>query len=224
MKTFISVVAVIVFGVFIYAGSTYFSNINENNKSGISTTSSISSNEAEASSSAKELEEATSLESASPENVSSEVTTKITPPGTTVKAGDSAYYQLNKSIIKVRVLGVNIARPDLNEAVKLDIPEATPLEIWTITFEQFFEEGKEIYGTYAGFDMFNVKTSDGSPAYILNTTGDYLGCPSKSLFEEDFEERSPYSQCIVVGSTSEPNLIFVGSSGSEYATNPIIFK
>lgn len=148
----------------------------------------------------------------------------ISQPGDVIKRGDSGYYVYNKSTIKVRVLNIGKAREEMAAAVKLDIPEATSLTIWTVIFEQQFVEGKEIYGSFAGFNLFNVETSDGSPAYILNSTGDYAGCPASAMFEEDFEKKTPYSQCFVIGSNSEPQLIFVGESNSVYASNPVVFK
>lgn len=228
MKVFLTIIAVSIFIFIFYIGYSYFSFFGSDKilegKDLVGLEQNITNAENE--------------EPASVENVETNVETTVSPeiikpvgpiinimePGQIIKRGEDGYYAYNKSIIKVRILSISAASNELSLVVKTDIPEAESLTIWKIIFEQYFAEGKEIYGSYAGFNLFSVKSLDGSPAYILNSTGDYSGCPAKSSFMEDFENKMPYSQCFIVGSNSEPSLIFVGDPGSEYASNPAVFK
>jgi hypothetical protein len=228
MKTFLTIMAVAIFGLFLYIGYSYFSFFGADkvlegtDLVGIEESIVDTANEETMSVENVETESDTPSMPSDSEPVSP--TINIMQPGQTIKRGENGYYLYNKSTIKVRILNVGKARDELSALVKTDIPESTPLTIWTIIFEQQFAEGKEIYGSYAGFNLFGVQGSDGGPAYILNSTGDYSGCPAQSSFKEDFERKTPYSQCFIIGSNSEPNLIFVGEPGSVYASNPAVFK
>lgn len=151
---------------------------------------------------------------------------RITPPGGTVASGGSLYYrsQSGTYIVKTSLDGVYEASEGLAETVKNDIPEASNFAIWRVVFNQSLYDGVQVYGSTSDMSQFNVLTNDGE-AYILNAFGDYEGCPVSSIFGTDFsEDGAVYIQCLIVASASEPRLVYVGSSGSEYNTNPVDFK
>jgi len=147
----------------------------------------------------------------------------LTPSGSVVERGRYLYYYGSSNyIVQARLVTVAEASTGLTETVKSDIPEAGALKIWRVVFEQSLYDGEQVYGDSTGLSRFRVSSAD-SEAYLLNTTGDYEGCRVSSLFGEDFaDDNAVYSQCFIVAAESEPNLIFVGDSGSEFSTNPVI--
>ena len=149
----------------------------------------------------------------------------ITEHGMIIERGDFAFYNnYQNHILRLRMLNVSQASSGLAAQVKSDIPEASAYKIWRVVFEQSLYSGINVYGTIAELNSFSVKTLNGEPAYLLSSTGDYAGCEVNPLFQEDFEDFTPYSQCFIVASNVEPVLLFIGESGSEYNLEPIVLK
>ena len=236
MKLFITFFAVSVFGFFLWLLFNYFSifgsvsgylpeesdeenvfveeNFVENDSAEIFIPETIQNTDTEI----KEEEEEKKEEDDSPVSV-------ITLPGGIIERGDFAFYNnYQNHILRLRMLNVSQASSGLTAQVKSDIPEASAYKIWRVVFEQSLYSGINVYGTIAELNSFSVKTLNGEPAYLLSSTGDYAGCEVNPLFQEDFEDFTPYSQCFIVASNVEPVLLFIGEIGSEYNVEPIVLK
>lgn len=178
--------------------------------------------------SAEETVEVTTVEETIEETIEeeSESNNRATPPGETIPNGNYLYYKQGQFIVKTKMVDVVPASQELASQVKTDIPEATRYKIWMVKFEQSLHNGLQVYGSSTGLNMFNVSNVEGdNEAYLLNTVGDYSGCPAISIFGKDFsEDYEPYVQCFIVASNSKPILLFTGESGGEYALNPVIFE
>jgi hypothetical protein len=151
---------------------------------------------------------------------------RATSPGETIPNGNYLYYKQGQFIVKTKMVDVVPASQELASQVKTDIPEANRYKIWMVKFEQSLHNGLQVYGSSTGLNMFNVSNVESdNEAYLLNTVGDYAGCPAISIFGKDFsEDYETYVQCFIVASNSEPVLLFTGQSGGEYALNPVVFE